>query len=82
MHQVPRRDRSKGLGLAAYLIAIETAHSRGLPFESQDGDLSLGRNRVWEILVQRAVAAVIESPRKYNRGDAEKVIAKYKAEIQ
>lgn len=78
---LPKRDRPKGLGLASYLIAIETAHSRGMPFESQADSLSMGSNRVWEILVQRGVAVVVKPPGQYNDGWAEKVSAKYLAPV-
>lgn len=80
--QVPKRERVKGLGLASYLVAIETAHARGLPFESQDDSLSLGANRVWEILTERAVAELVgPPPRKYMHGTREKVLAKYVAKL-
>jgi hypothetical protein len=81
IHEIPRSKRPKGLGLATYLVAIGTAHSRGLPFDSQNGDLSVGSNRVWEILADKAVATIVEPPKRYDRGDTEKIKAKYRAEI-
>jgi hypothetical protein len=79
MDEIPRSDRPKGSGLAAYLIAIETAHSRGFPFDSQAGYLTPQSNRIWELLAEKGVATVIEQPKHFTDGDRERVSAEYRS---
>lgn len=43
----------RGLGLASYLKAIEIAHERGLPFETQDYNQTAAAKRIWEVLVAK-----------------------------
>lgn len=52
--------RGQGLGLATYIAAIEIAHSRKLPFETQDWDQKPGAVRVWDRLANAGIATVVE----------------------
>jgi hypothetical protein len=52
--------RGKGIGLAAYILAIEISHSRGLPFETQNWAQKPGAKKIWELLADRGVAEIIE----------------------
>jgi hypothetical protein len=52
--------RGKGYGLATYLGAIEFAHERGLPFETQDWNQTEDAVKIWNTLKTAGVAEEIE----------------------
>lgn len=66
-----QNNRGRGIGLVTYLLAIERAHERNLPFETQDATQTGNAKRIWELLAQRGVAQVIEPfhpiPRREDR---------------
>ena len=51
--------RRKGVGLAAYVLAIELSHERGLHFETQNWSIRPGAKNIWELLARRGVAEII-----------------------
>jgi predicted GNAT family acetyltransferase len=51
--------RGKGFGLAAYVLAIESAHELDVAFET-DSYVSLSAVQVWNRLVHAGVAQVVE----------------------
>lgn len=51
----------KGRGLSSYIVAIELAHLKGLPFESQPNSTQSAQAKyVWEILRDTGVAVELE----------------------
>jgi hypothetical protein len=52
-------ERPGGVGIAAYVLAIETAHHGGFPFMT-DHKLSPAATRMWERFVAAGVAEVID----------------------
>ena len=63
-----KRKRGLGVGMATYLLAIELAHARDYPFETQDFYQSLGSKTIWEKLSNLGVAIEISPFRASNRG--------------
>lgn len=63
--------KGHGFGMATYVLAIEQAHARGLPFETQDWDQTADSKRIWEKLAALGVAQIIKpfvpSPTKPGR---------------
>lgn len=54
------RGRQLGLGLSAYVLAIELSHSRGNHFETQNYELTAHSKKIWELLISRGAATVIQ----------------------
>jgi hypothetical protein len=58
---VEGKQRGKGYGLATYLKAIEFAHERGLPFETQSSwNQTESAKKIWLLLRDAGVATEIE----------------------
>lgn len=72
--------RGRGYGLAAYILAIELAQSRGIDFETQNYELTQHSKKVWEHLAAKSIAQVVEpftpSPRFEGR-----VVGKYRVPV-
>jgi predicted GNAT family acetyltransferase len=62
--------RGRGIGMAAYLLAIEYVHAQGLPFETQDYDQTGYSKNIWEKLAQLGVGEVVTpfQPSKVREG--------------
>lgn len=58
--EINKEKRGKGFGLATYVLAIELAHSRRLPFETQDYNQTVHAKRIWELLASRGIADVVK----------------------
>lgn len=56
---IERGVRGRGIGLAAYVLAIEMSHEKGLHFETQNWSIKPGSKRIWDILAEKGVAQVI-----------------------
>lgn len=52
--------RGSGFGLAAYVAGIELAIQDGLTFRTHDWSQSQGAKHIWDILVEKGVAKVVE----------------------
>lgn len=52
--------RGQGYGMAAYLLAIETAAAQSIPFESQDEDVSSSAKNIWLSLAHAGIAQMVE----------------------
>jgi len=78
--EIDKELRGRGIGLAAYLLAIESAHGRGLPFETQDHEQSFYARKVWEHLADAGVAEVVEpfQPSPIHRG---RFLGKYRVPL-
>ena len=59
--------RGKGLGMAAYLLAIETSSQQGVPFETQDVHQSESAKRIWLSLAEVGLAEEVEPFRPLNK---------------
>lgn len=57
--EIDENTRGRGIGMATYMLAIERAQERGLPFETQDYDQTEYSKNVWEKLAQLGVAEVV-----------------------
>ena len=58
---VEDRPRGKGYGLAAYVKAIEYAHDRGLPFETQSSwNQTESAKKIWLLMKDAGVAQEVE----------------------
>jgi hypothetical protein len=73
-------NRSRGIGLAAYILAIEMSHARGFDFETQNYDLTEHSKKVWEHMAKKSVAMVIEpfTPSRIREG---RFVGKYRVPI-
>ena len=52
--------RGKGFGLATYLAAIKKTACEGFTFRTHDWSQTEGAKRIWDLLVEKGVAKVIE----------------------
>jgi hypothetical protein len=52
--------RGNGFGLATYLAAIEKASQEGLTFRTHDWTQTEEAKHIWDILVEKGIAKVIE----------------------
>lgn len=57
---IDEEKRGRGIGLGAYMSAIDLAHQRGVPFESQDATQTADAVKVWQRLAAARVAIVVE----------------------
>ena len=78
--EISEKKRGSGIGMAAYLLAIELAHSRGLPFETQDYDQTANSKRIWEVLAEKGVAQVME-PFKPSQVREDRFVGKFRVPV-
>lgn len=78
--EIDKDERGRGIGMAAYLLAIELSHSRGLPFETQDYDQTAYSKRIWEALAEKGVAQVVE-PFKTSHVREDRFTGKYRVPV-
>ncbi len=78
--EIDEGKRGRGIGMATYLLAIEQAHSRGLPFETQDYDQTAFSKTIWEKLAQLGVAEVV-IPFQPSKVRKDRFIGKYKVPV-
>ncbi len=78
--EINEKERGRGIGMAAYLLAIELSHGRGLPFETQDYDQTASSKRIWEALAEKGVAQVIE-PFRPSQVREDRFIGKFRVPV-
>ncbi len=68
--EITEGKRGRGIGMATYLLAIERAHSQGLPFETQDYDQTAYSRNIWKKLARLGVAEEVQPfrPSKIREG--------------
>lgn len=58
--EINQSKRKKGLGIAAYLLAIELSHDRKFDFQTQNFELTEHSKKIWEQLAKKGIAEVVE----------------------
>lgn len=58
--EVEEEMRGRGVGLAAYVLAIEMSHGRNFDFQTQDYELTVHSKRIWSHLATMGIAEVID----------------------
>ena len=78
--EITEAKRGKGIGMASYILAIERAHERQLPFETQDYELTEHSKKIWEVLALAGVARVI-NPFKPSAIRSGRFVGKYQVPV-
>ncbi len=58
--RIDEKYRGKGLGLSTYITAIEQSLNEGNKFRTHDWSQTPAAKRIWDILVEKGAAKVIE----------------------
>lgn len=73
--------RGRGIGLAAYVLAIEVSHARYFDFQTQNYELTEHSKKVWEHLAAAGVAEVVDSFIPSRRFEG-RYVGKYRVPMQ